>query len=268
MTVDDLLVALEQRFPASDAEAWDHVGLSVGDPGSNITGICVALDATTDNVLAACECGANVLLTHHPVYIKAPASFRPACSLQPSSSSALFEAARRGVSIVSLHTNLDRSREARDRLPSLIGMVAESSLEYPHDPVRHGLGALAFTEDTTLREVSLACARAFRCEPRVWGALDRSVGRIAFLGGSLGDFGELAILSSADAIVCGEAGYHVCQDLCARGVGIILLGHDRSEEPFVDILKEACVSAGYDGGRISTIVRPRQWNTLRDEELA
>ena len=25
MTVDDLLVALEQRFPASDAEAWDHV---------------------------------------------------------------------------------------------------------------------------------------------------------------------------------------------------------------------------------------------------
>lgn len=100
------------------------------------------------------------------------------------------------------------------------------------------------------------------------GALDRSVGRVAFLGGSLGDFGELAILSSADAVVCGEAGYHVCQDLCARGVGIILLGHDRSEEPFVDILKEACVSAGYDGGRISTIVRPRQWNTLRDEELA
>ena len=58
--------------------------------------------------------------------IKAPASFRPACSLQPSSSSALFEAARRGVSIVSLHTNLDRSREARDRLPSLVGMAVEA----------------------------------------------------------------------------------------------------------------------------------------------
>lgn len=268
MIIGDLAIALGRRFPVSDSEGWDHVGLSVGDPQAEISGVCIALDATAENVLEASGRGANVLLTHHPVYIKAPDAFCPASPLRPASSAAVFEAARNGVCIISHHTNLDRSREVRDLLPSLIGMTATSSLEYPEDPSKHGLGALSRTEGETLGDISRACAHAFDCEPRVWGPLDRPVERVAFLGGSLGDLGELAVLSSADAIVCGEAGYHACQDLSARGLGVILLGHDRSEEPFVDILKEACISAGVDRDRISTIVRPRQWNTIRDEELA
>ena len=36
-----------------------------------------------------------------------------------------------------------------------------------------------------------------------------------------------------------EAGYHVCQDLAARGLGIILLGHDASEQPFTKVLADA-----------------------------
>ena len=42
----------------------------------------------------------------------------------------------------------------------------------------------------------------------------------------------------------GEAGYHVAQDLALRGLSVILLGHDRSEEPFVDILMNSAVDAG------------------------
>lgn len=268
MTVEELLSALMARFPAADAEGWDHVGLSVGDPGRRVERVCAALDATAENVREAAALGADVLVTHHPVYIKAPEAFCPASRSLPSPSAAVFEAARTGVSIISLHTNLDRSMEARGLLPSLVGLSAACSLEHPEDPDRRGLGALAPAGGATLRELAAACARAFGCEPRVWGDPDADVGLAAFLGGSLGDLGELAVASGAGAVVCGEAGYHVCQDLCARGLGLILLGHDRSEEPFVDILMEACESAGLEADRISRIVRPRQWITLRDEELA
>ena len=85
---------------------------------------------------------------------------------------------------------------------------------------------------------------------------------MAFLGGSLGDLGELALAAGADAIVCGEAGYHVCQDLSLRGCSVILLGHDRSEEVFVNILKAALARTGVSGDCIATIEHPMQWWTL------
>ena len=77
MIVAELERALLARYPKTDAEGWDHVGLSVGDPAAEITGVACALDATEANVRRAQEAGANVLLTHHPVYIKAPEAFCP-----------------------------------------------------------------------------------------------------------------------------------------------------------------------------------------------
>ena len=117
MIVAELERALLARYPKTDAESWDHVGLSVGDPAAEITGVACALDATEANVHHAQEAGANVLLTHHPIYIKAPEAFCPSDSTRPQCSAALYEAARCGVSIISLHTNLDRSLE-NGRLPA------------------------------------------------------------------------------------------------------------------------------------------------------
>lgn len=46
MRVSELEQALFERFPRDDAEAWDHVGLSVGDPTAEITCVACALDAS------------------------------------------------------------------------------------------------------------------------------------------------------------------------------------------------------------------------------
>lgn len=50
MIVADHERALLARYPKTDAESWDHVGLSVGDPAAEITGVACALDATEANV--------------------------------------------------------------------------------------------------------------------------------------------------------------------------------------------------------------------------
>ena len=134
MIVAELERALLARYPKTDTEPWDHVGLSVGDPAAEITGVACALDATEANVHRAQEAGANVLLTHHPVYIKAPEAFCPPGATRPQCSAALYEAARCGVSIISLHTNLDRSHEARICLSRLLDAAPASSLEHVDDP--------------------------------------------------------------------------------------------------------------------------------------
>ncbi len=100
------------------------MGLSVGRPDDGVRGVTVALDASEANVRCAAADGSNVLLTHHPVYIKAPQAFVPASPAYPSSAAAVFAAVECGVSIISLHTNLDRSCEAQQLLPSLVGLQA------------------------------------------------------------------------------------------------------------------------------------------------
>ena len=109
-------------------------------------------------------------------------------------------------------------------------------------------------------------ATAFGSDPRVWGKADRPCRTVAILGGSLGDFGELAIAAGADVVVTGEAGYHVAQDLALRGLSVILLGHDRSEEPFVDILMNSAVDAGVDPRHAIKILNPCQWWTVTKGE--
>lgn len=116
----------------------------------------------------ALEAGSNVLLTHHPIYIKAPEAFCPPSATRPQCSAALYEAARCGVSIISLHTNLDRSHEARVRLSELLGAEPMSSLEHVNEPELTGLGALAtLHEFCNLRNLAVRAATAFGSDPRV-----------------------------------------------------------------------------------------------------
>ncbi len=259
MLVRDLESALFSRFPRHDAEAWDHVGLSVGDPDADVRGVSCALDATLDSLRAACSTGCNVLLTHHPVYIAPPDRFCPASAERPSSSAVVYEAARLGVSVISLHTNLDRSLEARAVLPGLLGMGARSSLEHPDDPHATGLGSLCSCDAMTLREFADRLRCAFETTPVVWGDPEMTISRPSFLGGSLGDFGELAIDAGSDVVVTGEVGYHRAQDLALRGMAIVALGHDRSEQPFCSILADACVSTGVPAEHVHVNSLPTQW---------
>ena len=269
MLVSELLSQLLERYPLADAEDWDHVGLSVGDPQTEVTGVACALDATEANIRHAHRLGANVLLTHHPVYIKAPETFAPHAPEHPQSSSAVYAAARLGVSVISLHTNLDRSFEARTCLSGLLNLTPLSSLEFADDPNSTGLGALAdLDEERTLNNIANIVSHAFDTAPRVWGKPSKSCRRIAVLGGSLGDFGELAIAAGADTIITGEAGYHVAQDLSIRGLGVILLGHDRSEEPFVDILMNSCIDVGVEPSHVHKILNPRQWWTVTEGDYS
>ncbi len=84
-------------------------------------------------------------------------------------------------------------------------MEARSSLEYPSDPDATGLGSLCACDPITLGDLAGRLRDSFETAPTVWGDPKKTVSRPAFLGGSLGDFGELAMRAGADVVVTGAS---------------------------------------------------------------
>jgi dinuclear metal center YbgI/SA1388 family protein len=70
----DVVAALDALYPPEHAASWDAVGLVVGDPDAPVRRVHLAVDpveAVVDEALAA---GADLLLTHHPLYLRGTTS--------------------------------------------------------------------------------------------------------------------------------------------------------------------------------------------------
>lgn len=253
-TVGELENVLFTAFPRSDAEAWDQPGLAVGMRDQEIGKVAVALDMSVDNVLKAASQGCNVLVTHHPAFIKdAPREFGPYTqAFATGPGRMIYEASALGLSTMAMHTNLDRSIAAREKFTAMMGCSCLGNCETLFDPnVRSkdkGFGALLIPDwdsGCNLKMIADLCARNFDTAPRVWGDPERIIQKIAFLNGSWSDAGlyEACIHGGIDCIIVGETRYHMCVD-AQPYLSIVELGHDRSELPLVDVLIDALVDGG------------------------
>lgn len=72
---------------------------------------------------------------------------------------------------------------------------------------------------------------------RMVGAGDRPIKRVAWLGGSGGDYFPQALACGADAYITGEVRHHAALDGLAAGLCFIEVGHVGSEQPVVPYLE-------------------------------
>jgi dinuclear metal center YbgI/SA1388 family protein len=94
---------LEQLAPLSLQESYDNSGLQVGDPGSEVTGVLVALDVTEEVLLEADQLGYNLVLSHHPVIFKGLKSLTGRTGPERIVKLAI----QKEIAIYSGHTNFD-----------------------------------------------------------------------------------------------------------------------------------------------------------------
>lgn len=106
MTVGDIAGFLEDWAPPDTAWEKDNCGLQAGDPSARLRGILLALDPTASAVEEAARTGANLLITHHPLF------FHPLRSATPDVPAAgvLRRLLAGGIHLYSAHTNLDAAR--------------------------------------------------------------------------------------------------------------------------------------------------------------
>jgi len=73
-TLADLVAVLDGLYPPSWAEPWDAVGLVCGDPATPVGRVLLAVDPVESVVDEAVAGGYDLLLTHHPLWLKGTTS--------------------------------------------------------------------------------------------------------------------------------------------------------------------------------------------------
>ena len=120
MKVSTLVDFFDRLYPFALAEEWDNVGLIVGDSKADVTGVTFCLDVTHEVLDECIEEGCNVLVTHHPVIFRSIKRLN-AAELQGG---LVAKAFRHGISVISLHTNLDSAIGGlNDTLCEVLGLT-------------------------------------------------------------------------------------------------------------------------------------------------
>jgi dinuclear metal center YbgI/SA1388 family protein len=99
MLLRDVVRVFESLAPLHLAEAWDNVGLLVGDPSQEVRAVLLTIDATQPVIDEAAREGCDVVFAYHPAIFEGLKRFTAGLPA--------FEAARRGIAIWSPHTALD-----------------------------------------------------------------------------------------------------------------------------------------------------------------
>lgn len=227
-TVGELDRFLQTLAPAETAESWDNVGLLVGAAEQPVTRLLVCLDITPSVVAQAAACGAQLIISHHPVI------FSPLRALSPSHP--VYALAAAGIAAIAAHTNLDKAAGGvNDALAALLGLCSVrtaadglcriGTLEQP-------LAAAHFAEQVAV---------ALHTPVRVCNSAT-IVKRVAVCGGSGGDY-FAGVQADCDAFVTGEMRHHEWLEAVQSGKAVVEAGHFATEVGVVPMLANLLADA-------------------------
>ncbi len=137
MLLRDVVEALEADWPAALAEDWDAVGLVCGDPDAEVEHVHLAVDPTEQVVEEALRNGAQMLVTHHPLYLRGTTTV----AATTPKGRALHALIRGGCGLLVAHTNADRAEGGvNDALADLFDLQDRVPLEPVAEPGLERLG--------------------------------------------------------------------------------------------------------------------------------
>ena len=228
MLVQDILNYIDDLAPFETQDSFDNSGLLVGDPAWEVRGIHVAMDVTSSVLDEAIQCGANLIVTHHPMMFAA----RKRLVETDSEAKLLCRMIRHEIALIAAHTNLDQAPGGiNDVLAKAIGLTNITGEAY----VRIGDLPAPMTAEAFARQAG----DALRAVVRIMGQPEKEIYRVAVTSGAGSDSVKDALALGADAFLTGEAKHHHALEAAEAGMIIFEAGHHATEEPGIFALADA-----------------------------
>lgn len=228
MHISNFTEKMQQIAPRELKMDYDNVGLLIGPEKQEIRRVLVALDCTSVTAKEAIEWGADLMLTHHPVFFRGTKRIAPD---DPATAGA-YMLIRHGIGLFAAHTNLDAAEDGVNyALAEALGVRNAVPME-PDGLGRIGTLAAPVSFGTFAKTVEEKLNTAVR----ISGEIDRIISRVAVIGGAAGEYAQAAHDAGADVFVTGECRHH--EALYAREAGICLIdaGHYETEKTVLNRL--------------------------------
>ena len=231
MKVRDVIKVIEDFAPLGLQEKWDNSGLCIGSPEAEVSSVLLGLDCTEALVDEAIACGADMIITHHPLIFSGLKKISP----EDQVGAAVIKAISNGISVYAAHTSADKViAGVSGAMAAILGLVEVEILD--EDGEGTGLGVVGNLPEPVSAEEAVALVKdrfslkAMRTSRPVEG----KISRIAMCGGSGGSLIAAAMASGAQLYISGDISYH--NFFTKEGFMIMDIGHYESEIEIVDIL--------------------------------
>ncbi|GIH60753.1 MULTISPECIES: Nif3-like dinuclear metal center hexameric protein [Microbispora] len=235
-TLAEVVECLEALYDPSWAEPWDAVGLVCGDPEQAVRKVLFAVDPVAAVVDEALGWGADLVVTHHPLYLRGTTSV----AATTFKGRVVHRLIRGGAALYAAHTNADVADPGvSDALARAVGLTGDlRPLQPSADDPRRGLGRIGdLPAPTPLREFAALAASGL---PRTAGPLrvagdpDRPVRTVAVCGGAGDSLLGTARAAGVDVFLTADLRHHPASEhMEADGPALVDASHWATEWPWL-----------------------------------
>lgn len=250
-TVEHIIRSVEAAYPLGLAAEWDSVGLVCGDPKASVSTILLAIDPVMSVVDEAMDVGADLVVTHHPLFLHGVHSVAPTTP----KGSVVHTLLTHGLALYCAHTNADHANPGvSDSLARACGLGRTETIDPPGEATGTGrVGSL--DKPITVKHLAVQLAQVLPSTAhgiRIAGDPNIQVKRVAVCGGA-GD-SLLDQLVDVDVYVTSDLRHHRAQDYLARtGRALIDVPHWAAEWLWLPDLADV-LSTSLEGDNVLTIV--------------
>ncbi|OON76718.1 Nif3-like dinuclear metal center hexameric protein [Streptomyces tsukubensis] len=236
--LSEVIAALDSLWPPGRAEQWDAVGTVCGDPGAEVRRVLFAVDPVQEIADEAIRLGADLLVTHHPLYLRGTSTV----AASTFKGRVVHDLIKHDVALHVAHTNADTADPGvSDALAGALGLrVLRPLVPDPSDPAgRRGLGRVCeLDHPLSLREFGARAAERLPAAAqgvRVAGDQDAVVRTVAVSGGSGDGLFDQARNAGVDAFLTADLRHHpVSEAIQTSTLGLVDAAHWATEWPWCE----------------------------------
>ena len=253
-SLGEVVAALDGLYPPETAAAWDAVGPGCGDPDAPVGTVLFAIDPVAAVVDEALGLGADLLVTHHPLFLRGTSTVY-ADSPKGRIVQRLISG---GCGLVVAHTNADiASGGVSEALAEAVGVQGGVPL-VPEADGSIGSGRIGeLRRPLSLGEFAEHVAAVVPSVPAgvrvAEGDLNRTIRRVAVCGGAGDAYLAAARDAEADVFVTADLRHHYASEhLGGGGPALVDPGHWASEWPWLPVAARLLADALGGGSTVST----------------